>query len=120
VVLLHGEPAASEGLASALAARLSPSVPVLRPSLDACLVLDRPGVPRLDPGMPRLAAPTIASLDWHNRYAGLAPTINERLRQLPDVASRELLLQRLEQSISNDIRASAQTVGPTVAEPPNR
>lgn len=107
VVLLHGEPGASEGLATALAARLAPSVPVLRPSLDACLVLDRPGVPRLEPGLSRLAAPTIGALDWHNRYAKLALMINERLRQLPDAASRELLLHRLEQAISGDGRETA-------------
>jgi metallo-beta-lactamase family protein len=94
-VLVHGEPGPRQGLADALVPRL-PGLPLLLPTLDSVLTLDRAGAPRLDPGRPRLPPQAVASLDWHNRYAALALAINRRLRKLPSEAARETLLRRLE------------------------
>ncbi len=104
IILNHGEGGARAGLAAALEARLSPAVPVLLPLLDASLVLDRPGAPRLDQAAVRLAPESLSALDWHNRHAALALAINERLRRTGDAAEREALLRSLEQVLREQRR----------------
>ena len=100
--LVHGEPAAIDGLAARLGDLVDPAH-VLRPLLDEGFELTRAGLRRLSVTTPpRLAPEKLARLDWHNDVSDLILGINDALRQTADDKSRDVLIRRLRRALDSD------------------
>jgi len=99
VFLVHGEPAAIEGLAARLAG-LVDAGRVLRPELDQGFVLTAEGARAAAPAAPpRLPPEKVARMDWHNDVSRLMLDINDRLRESPDERTRAVLIRRLQRAL---------------------
>lgn len=98
--LVHGEPAAIEGLAARLDGVIDPRR-IQRPVLDETFELAPDGARRLeDGGQRRLSPGRVARLDWHNDVTRLILDINEALAAEPDEKARAVLLRRLRRALA--------------------
>ncbi|MBC2835036.1 MBL fold metallo-hydrolase RNA specificity domain-containing protein [Paragemmobacter straminiformis] len=94
IFLVHGEPAAIEGLADRLRPSLGPDAVVI-PALDATYALG-PTRARLTEGAaPRVNPACIACDDWHNDASRLSLALSEALARCPDDAARAELIARM-------------------------
>lgn len=99
--LVHGEPAAIDGLAQRLAGMVA-AEHVLAPGLDETFALTGSGAVRLAADAPpRLQPERVARLDWHNDVSRLMLDINDALAQEPDEKAREVLIRRLRRALSD-------------------
>lgn len=97
ILLTHGEPEATAGLAAMLAADPHPGrATVLRPSMGDVLSVEPGRSAQLSPGVRRSLPPAVEA-DWHNLYSGFLLDLAGILRQAPDDQVRHDLLQRLQQ-----------------------
>ena len=100
--LVHGEPAAIEGLAARLTGIVAPGH-ILRPVLDEEFVLTGSGAHRPDEDTPRRLPPDqVARRDWHNDAARLFLDINDALAAEPDEKRRAVLIRRLRRALDAD------------------
>jgi metallo-beta-lactamase family protein len=104
-LLVHGEPEAARGLATALEAAGLAGARIAVPDLDQQFSLEFmdgrwTAAPR-DAGAPRLAPPQAkAPRDWHNDYAQALLDLRAALNRAPDDHSRQRLLQKLKGLLS--------------------
>lgn len=97
--LVHGEPAAIDGLAARLAGIVDPAR-ILRPVLDEEFELTGAGARRIGGETQRRLPPEkVARLDWHNDVSRLILDINERLEAEPDERARAVLIRRLRRAL---------------------
>jgi len=95
VFICHGEPKASAGLATRLAAAgLAPGA-LVRPTLDEAFRLSATGVEALGPSNVRAIPPSPASLDWHNARAALLGELDARLEAASGDAERAELIAEM-------------------------
>jgi metallo-beta-lactamase family protein len=98
ILATHGEPESIAGLQTALRDHLTDPPPILAPTLDSYLALDR-AAPRLEQNGARLVEEGAARHDWHNDYASFLLDLGERLRSAPNEASRRNMLSRLSDAL---------------------
>lgn len=100
--LVHGEPAAIEGLAGRLTGVVEASR-ILRPELDAGFELTDAGARRLSGAPPpRLHPARVARPDWHNDVSRLILDINDALAATADEKQRDTLIRRLHRALAPD------------------
>ena len=100
VFICHGEPTASAGLASRLAAAgLAPSA-LVRPTLDEAFRLRAASVETLGPTNVRATPPSPAALDWHNARAALLGELDARLEAAAGDAERADLISEMRRLIA--------------------
>lgn len=104
-LLVHGEPEATRGLATALASAGLEASRILTPQLDETFdIVFRKGlweaVPAMAPRAPRLEADqATATHDWHNDYAALLLDLRNALRREVDDGRRHKLLAEVRRLI---------------------
>ncbi|MGE0659578.1 MAG: MBL fold metallo-hydrolase [Reyranellaceae bacterium] len=104
VFLTHGEAPAAAGLRKALIGRGFDRRKIAIAAMDQKVRLE-PGRIRVEGAdRPRVAPQEAGRPDWHNRYAATLLALSDRLRQMPDDAAREALLDRLR----DDLRGGAR------------
>jgi metallo-beta-lactamase family protein len=100
--LVHGEPAAIEGLAARLEGIID-QAHILRPVLDEEFELTSSGaIRRGETGPRRLPPEKVARLDWHNDVSRLILDINDALAAEPDEKARAVLIRRLRRALDID------------------
>ena len=98
--LVHGEPAAIQGLAARLTGVLD-AAHILQPELDQAFDLTDTGARRVEGAPhPRLPAGKVARLDWHNDVSRLILDVNEALAATPDEKQRAVLIRRLRAALA--------------------
>jgi metallo-beta-lactamase family protein len=98
--LVHGEPAASQGLLSRLIARNLGKATVL-PTLDASYHLTDGGAVQVavNEPLPRLMPKDVGHADWHNEYQSTVLDLRERLDQAADSKGRAVILRRVKRAL---------------------
>lgn len=100
--LVHGEPAAVEGMAARLNGVID-AARILRPVLDEAFDLTASGAIRVAGAPhPRLPATKMARLDWHNDVSRLLLDINDALAASPDEKQRAVVIRRLRAALEPD------------------
>lgn len=105
--IAHGEDAERAALRDRLRETGMDPDAILLPMLDeACALSDGKPVAAVAPKppqqMPRLPKGHLPETDWHNTYAGTVLDLSERLRALPDDASRARVLARVREALAAD------------------
>lgn len=94
VFLVHGEPAAIQGLADRLRPDLGPDA-VIIPALDTTFALGPTRARQIEGAAPRVNPDCIGCDDWHNEASRLSLALSEALARCPDDAARAQLLERM-------------------------
>jgi metallo-beta-lactamase family protein len=99
VFLVHGEPAAVEGLQGRLS-MLLPADHIIAPALDAAYELTGSGAQIVEAEHPRrVSEATVGHLDWLNDLSKLMLDINEAVDQAADERARGVILRRLRRAL---------------------
>jgi metallo-beta-lactamase family protein len=102
----HGEGPALGRLAGD--AEALPAVPAaIIPRLGERFVLEAAGPRQIGPALPE-AEQVTAPADWHNRYAALLATLEDRLRAAPDDRSRAELLGSLQAVVAGSAKSAPE------------
>ncbi|MBP6545542.1 MAG: MBL fold metallo-hydrolase, partial [Phenylobacterium sp.] len=105
VFLLHGEPAAREGLRTRLiAAGIKPDLIAL-PGMDEGYVLTASNAQPAGEAVHRIAARAVAGPDWHNARAGLLIELDQALGAAADDTARERLLANFRKTLATTAAA---------------
>ncbi|WP_116134725.1 MBL fold metallo-hydrolase RNA specificity domain-containing protein [Tropicimonas sp. IMCC34043] len=100
--LVHGEPAAIDGLANRVHGDVRPER-ICRPVLDEGFILTDSGAsPLAVPAEPRLPPEKVGRLDWHNDLTALILDINDAVAGLADERARSALIRRLRRSLEGE------------------
>lgn len=100
VFICHGEPSASEGLATRLVGAGFAPESLVRPSIDDSFQLDAGRAERVERPRVRAAPAGAADLDWHNARAALLGELEDRLDEAPDDQARAALIEALREDLS--------------------
>lgn len=100
VFLLHGEPAAREGLRTRLVAAGVTTDRIALPGMDEGYVLTATKAEASGETVHRIAAQAVSGPDWHNARAGLLIELDQALQAAGDDASREQLLANFRKALA--------------------
>lgn len=101
--IVHGEPAAAEGLRGRLIATGFAADRLVVPGMDDRFRLTRAGAETEAAGSNRLPPASAARLDWHNNRAAFLLSLNAALDEAPDDKAREALLLRMSRALGSDV-----------------
>jgi metallo-beta-lactamase family protein len=93
--IVHGEPAAADGLRERLTAAGFAEDRLIIPAIDDRFILTRASVRADQQGRRRLPSDAAGRLDWHNDRAAFLLRLNAALEQASDDKAREALIRRL-------------------------
>jgi metallo-beta-lactamase family protein len=110
IFLVHGEPAALDGLETRLETAGFPAAQMAAPAMDEAFLLAKTDATSESIQARRIVAGAVAKADWHNARAQLLMELNERLSDAPNDRAREEIIAQLAGALN---RASSSISSPS-------